>query len=325
MRTSGVLPAGLGWPMSIQEVVGEFNRRVEEGTPETFRVIPLGFEPLDGMLGGGLMAGDLLLVGGPPGEGKTTFCLQAARHIARSGRPALLVCFEHPEDYLFQRLLCMESGVAMARLQRLVRRSVEESPAPLRFQDILEDCPALRQGWGRITEYWENLRLVRGDPNKTTVKVLAEYAARLWAGATPVLFVDYLQKVPVPPRPGVRLSPEAHAGEVVRGLKDLALDLKMPLVAVVAADREALKRGWVHLQDLAGGPDLEYECDRALLFNRECRLRPGVGMDVMVWSLEKNRIGPTGMMRMRFHGASFVFEPQGEPVGQGDPLWEVML
>ena len=91
-RFDETLPAGLRWPLTIQDVVREFNEGVEEGTPEDYVFVPLGFSPLDEMLGGGLMVDDLLLVGGPPGDGKTSFCLQAARNVALTGRPALLVC-----------------------------------------------------------------------------------------------------------------------------------------------------------------------------------------------------------------------------------------
>ena len=61
----------------------------------------------------GLRAGELLLIGGAQGTGKTTMALQMARNIASGGQANVLyICFEHDEQYLLNRLIAMESALA---------------------------------------------------------------------------------------------------------------------------------------------------------------------------------------------------------------------
>ena len=74
------------------------------------RPIRTGFDALDYWTGNGLRQGELLLLGGAPGAGKTTLCLQMARNIAVSGQANVLyACYEHPPEYVLDRLLVQET------------------------------------------------------------------------------------------------------------------------------------------------------------------------------------------------------------------------
>ncbi len=74
------LPAGLGFPKTALEVSIEFDEYLRRGDRAAYQPIPTDFESLDALLEGGLHAESLMLVGGPPGVGKTIFVLQAAQH-----------------------------------------------------------------------------------------------------------------------------------------------------------------------------------------------------------------------------------------------------
>src|SRR5690349_14848468 len=90
-------------------VLVDMHEKSIDGRATTVQPVGLGFDPLDKVLGGGLRAGDLLLLGGAPGAGKTTFVLQAARNIAASGQgTCLYLCYEHDEEYLATRLITLE-------------------------------------------------------------------------------------------------------------------------------------------------------------------------------------------------------------------------
>ncbi len=74
------------------------------------RLWPTGFPLLDDAIGGGFRAGSLNLLGGPQGQGKTMFALQAARAAVKNGRSAVFFSYELEADALLQRLVAMEAG-----------------------------------------------------------------------------------------------------------------------------------------------------------------------------------------------------------------------
>ena len=97
-------------PRSASEVLQTLAAKVSSGNVEQYQPVPLGFTPLDKAIGGGLRAGELLLIGGAQGTGKTTMALQMARNIVLGGQASVLyVCFEHDEEYLLNRVIAMES------------------------------------------------------------------------------------------------------------------------------------------------------------------------------------------------------------------------
>ena len=108
------LEAGEGTlaPRSALDVLTNLNERIASGKVDEFMPIATGFVPLDKTIGGGLRPGELMLIGGAQGAGKTTMALQMARNMAASGQATVLyVCFEHEEEYLIQRLIAMESAL----------------------------------------------------------------------------------------------------------------------------------------------------------------------------------------------------------------------
>ena len=296
----------------------EFDTHVKSGKVAGYKSIPTGFEPLDTYFGSGLVPESLVLVGGPPGTGKTAFVLQVARNIAAAARDnktaACVVCFEHGEVYLYHRLLCMESvaegnsaGLTMDDIRRAALRNEFGEPG---LEALLETFHTAKEAWSRIVQYWERLFLSKGHPVKTTLNVLDTYLARLRSQyATVVLFVDYLQKIPVF-SPGIELTPERQIRTVTEGLKNLALAHCVPIVAVAAADAQGLKGECVRFEDLWGGSSVNYEPDVAMMLNP---VRQG-GNDV-VFSIGKNRLGPTGVeFRCLLRGQHFAFDPQGDAI-----------
>jgi predicted ATP-dependent serine protease len=75
--------------MSLAETLQAVEERLKTAADSDVRTISTGFPILDGVLGGGLHAGELLLLGGAPGVGKTIMALQFARNVARSGGNAV--------------------------------------------------------------------------------------------------------------------------------------------------------------------------------------------------------------------------------------------
>ena len=83
-----------------EENLSTFAERVDvvRGDLTEYVPIPTGFDPLDGMIGGGLRKTELILLGGAQGIGKTIATLQIARNIAmRKGQHAFYLSYEHTE------------------------------------------------------------------------------------------------------------------------------------------------------------------------------------------------------------------------------------
>jgi hypothetical protein len=323
-----VLPVGVPEPQTLGDVVNDLDRRLREGRLEDYLPIPTGFTPLDEYLGGGLHAEDLTLIGGMQNIGKTVAVLQMARNIASLGRAlAIVVCYEHSPLYLLHRLLCLESidptcsevpgGVTRDQISAAVVEGLQ-SGERVTFDWLLDRVPGAQVAWQSMSGYLEGLWLVLGDGLKTTVDVLGLYVElALERGYRDVvLFADYLQIVPVRPSlTGERYGDTQRISTVMKALKTTALQRHVPVVAVAAADEEALRQQRVHLENLWGPSLVQYEPDVALILNRGELLVGAERTRCVRWAIEKNRGGPSEVeMEMVLHGPYYAFNPVGRLV-----------
>ena len=221
-------------PRSALDVLVDLNDRITSGNLADYQPIPLGFTPLDKTIGGGLRAGELLLIGGAQGTGKTTMALQMARNVASGGQANVLyICFEHEEHYLLNRLVALESALA----------HLPHKTGAIKIQDVRKEIlgswvaegqgggdgpalasnPRLRPSLDRIGRYGQNLFLMRGTQTASTVenmRRLVQLHKELSGGRQLLVIVDYLQKVPMIPEPNTETE---KVTVVVNGLKDIAL------------------------------------------------------------------------------------------------------
>jgi replicative DNA helicase len=327
-------------PLTIAQVLRQADQQVTQGLMQDYVPQPLGFDQIDRVIGGGLMRGELILLGGAQGIGKTIFALQAARNLALNEKVyAFYVSYEHPEIHLLQRLLCMESidvtaqdlqhGLRMRDLRNIVltKRAGEGGRSQGLYQ-ILQGHSLARRSLQQIAEYANRLIVMKGNPISTSLQSLRGLANRLvrTCDGNVVLFVDYLQKVSVEPIKTVDENDKVTI--VVEGLKDLALSLNIPVFAVVAADREGLRAKRLHLHHLRGSSALDYECDIAIIMNNKYYIisKDHVAFDPykaesyrnwVVFTVEKNRAG-RGMTDLEFELRSeyFCFNPLGRVVEQ---------
>jgi len=323
-----ILPAGLEFPTSVREVTNRFDERLKSGKISVYRPIPTGFPDLDGTLGGGLQAEDLILVGGAQGTGKTTWILQVARNVARQGALAIVVCYEHTPLYLYLRLLAQESfdptNGANDSWPRITRDQVRDRIRALsgagqettRLDEVLQGIEGASQVLGRMGSYWEHLRFALGNSLRTSVDVLDTYVKQGFAEGYEqvVLIVDYLQKVHYQPPIGAPWPGTLERiGIVVQGLKDIALHHSVPVMAVAAADDEGLRQGKITLSSLWGPSLVQYECDVGIILNPGGRIDKD-GITSVDFSIEKNRSGPDAVViRLPLYGQYFRFGTEPVP------------
>lgn len=297
-------------PVSALQSLADMDEKVAAGELETMLPVPLGFDPLDEALGGGLRPRELLLLGGAQGVGKTTMAFQMARNIAASEEAnCLYVCYEHDEENLTQRLLAMESVEPYSsnfQLGLTVRDLTHQIMAGRRrggegLYDLLQSDPRSALALERVRHYGHRLFLLKGSSARTTLAALTSLveAHRVRSDERLVLFVDYLQKVPVVPEPPTE---DERVTKVVEGLKELAMSHEIPVVAVVASDREGLKAKRMRAHHFWGGSALAYEADIILMLADKYEAVARVHIefnphkaqsfrDWVVCSIEKNRSG----------------------------------
>jgi replicative DNA helicase len=323
-------------PRSALDVILDLNEKVSTGKVNQYQPVPLGFTPLDKTIGTGLRAGELLLIGGAQGTGKTTMALQMARNIASGGQANVLyICFEHDEEYLLNRLIAQESALA----------HLPHKTGAVKIQDVRKEIlgswvtegtggpqlagnPRLRPSLDRIARYGQNLFLLRGSQTSCTVENTRELVRKhkeLSDGRRLVVFVDYLQKVPMHPEPDTEAEKVTY---VVNGLKDIALSEEVPMISIVAADKEGLKASRLRNFHLRGSSAINYEADIILILNEKYHIVAKVNIefnpyqaqrfrDWVVVSVEKNRGGMDNVdLEFEKHFEFSCFDPNGRTVSE---------
>src|SRR5262245_44662245 len=289
-----------------------------------------GFRPLDEVLSGGVRPGEVLLVGGKPGVGKTVACLQWARNMARHGIVAVYLCYEHDPATLLTRLLACELGeVARAAgrqrdlaVEELLGRLRDVAAGVLTLREALDSDELLAEAERQFIAYADRLILFQGSGTGTNVPAIGDALSR-YTGEPVVLFVDYVQKVPVVP---VSAPESERVSRVIESLKELALEQDIGVVAVAAADQDGLSARRLHLHHFRGSTALAYEADGVVVLNEKLavvsrahaayaptRIEEFRGQ--VIFSVEKNRHGVSGIdVEFTKDFTHYRFDPKGTRV-----------
>lgn len=317
---------------SVQSVLKDAEARLAAGERAAGRVWASGFSILDTYLTGGFRAGELVLFGGPQGLGKTTWALQVARNVAERGGVALYFSFEHDTHTLLERLVAAEAGEILgvdALPVRRVREALELQDSSIAtLEQRLERTPGGAQAVEKVRSYAERLFIHRSSGSITDLDEIRRTAKRVHetTGDRPVIIVDYLQKVPVIDGPDLEAE---RVTKIVEGLKDLALELEVPVMAIVAAEKEGLVAGKrLRVAHLRGSSALAYEADIVLILNDKFDIvarhhliyNTGNAERFRGWAvltIEKNRSGLDRIeleFRKRFEQGRF--DTDGQPVAE---------
>ncbi len=250
--------------------------------------ITTGLRELDEILGGWHNS-DLTIIGGRPAMGKTAFMLGLAEAAAGAGHRVGVISAEQPAAQIGIRRAAMASGVSATAIR----------------SGAIED-----EDWVKISNGIKHARdrdVWIYDRSAVTLDELVG-VARKWkhTHGIEVLYVDYAQRITVP-----RADRITEVSLVARGLKNLARDLQIPVVAlaqvVKGVDTRNDKRPTAG--DLANSDELTREADQILMLYRDevyNRESPDKGLAEVL--IEKNRHGPTGYKKFRFRAETLAFE-----------------
>ena len=231
----------------------------------------------------GLHPGELIIVAGRPGMGKTTLAVNFAVHAAvRQGQPVAIFSLEMPENQLVQRILASEAQVDAQKL-----RTGEFS----------------QSDWHRIDEQAARLyqtRLYLDGSSSLTASQIASKSRRLKhrLGKLSLIVVDYLQLMEAPSM-GRDSSRAEDVATMSRSLKQLAKELSLPVVALAQLSRDVEKKARKPiLSDLRESGAIEQDADLVLFIHRD----EGEGNEDKPTELiiGKQRSGPVGTVEVLF-------------------------
>jgi len=289
---------------SVHNVLAQTDERLKAGQAAGAKLWLSGFTALDKALSGGFRSGELVLLGGAQGTGKTTFAMQVMRNLTATGHSAVYFGFDHDNHTLIERLVAMEAAEIAGPIGVPLKSVREAFEARHRREPNMEGRLAGTEGGVEavqaIREYGQRLHLHRSKAADTDVEAMRQVIVQIRedTGQTPFVVVDSLQKVHYE-GPTV-LTEDDRVTNVVEALKDLTLELAVPILAVVAGGPSSGKR--LRIQDLRGSSALVVPADVVLILNEKFDVvaRHHLVYNLasaerfrlwMVLSIEKNRNG----------------------------------
>jgi replicative DNA helicase len=242
----------------------------------------------------GFQSGDLVIIGGRPGMGKTAFALNIAQHVGvELKEPVAIFSLEMSKEQLVLRMLCAEGMVDSLR----VRTGIMSK----------QDWPKLTSAAGRLAE----APIFIDDSSALTVLEIRAKARRLKREhkGLSLVVVDYLQLMRGRGSFDIR---EQEIADISRSLKALAKELKVPVIALSQLNRAVEHRGdrKPTLADLRESGAIEQDADVIIFLYRDGDQNKNDQSSKTVIKIEvaKQRNGPTGLVTLTFlsHSTKFV-------------------
>jgi replicative DNA helicase len=259
------------------------------------RGIPTGFKALDDILGG-FQSSDLIILAARPSVGKTAFALDVARRVASApiGAPVGVFSLEMSADQLVDRIVAAQSKVDAS----VIRKGVRSQTGAWR-DDIFKNISTALDELSRAPIFID-------DQAGNTIMRMRSAARKLKIEkGLKLLVVDYLQLMA--PSGGRNDNMNQVVTEISRGLKHLARELQIPVIALSQLSRGIETRGGKpKLSDLRDSGSIEQDADLVMFIHQEedgIRDENGKMREVQRKQLiiAKHRNGPLGEVTMDYH------------------------
>jgi replicative DNA helicase len=271
---------------------------------EELRGVRTGFHKLDNKLAG-FQKSDLIILAGRPSTGKTAFALDIIRQSAlQHSTPICIFSLEMSAQQLVDRMLSAESRVDSWKIRTGAKNITDDE-----FSQIRDALARLSKAPIFIDDQAGN-NIIK--MRSTARRIKSEHGLGL-------IVVDYLQLM-APSRASDNMVQQVT--EISRGLKQLARELDVPVLALSQLSRAVEQRGGKpRLSDLRDSGSIEQDADVVMFIHRE-QNDDGAGKKQTTEILiEKHRNGPTGKIDLYFDSEKTTFldleENVSVPAGMG--------
>ena len=277
--------------ISLETILAESFDRLDDlhKDKNKIRGVSTGFRDMDNLLAG-LQRSDLFILAGRPSMGKTAFVLNLAHNVATIAKqPVLIFSLEMGKEQLVDRLLSMESGVDAWALrtgnlsdtdfERIGHAMGTLSEAPI----FIDDTPGITVGDLRTK--------ARREAHKQPLGLI---------------IIDYLQLMSGGSKFSGSDNRTQEVSEISRGLKSVARELNVPIIALSQLSRSVENRNpqIPQLADLRESGSIEQDADVVAFIYREEYYNPETERKGITSILvKKHRNGPTGDVELFFDKA----------------------
>ncbi len=274
--------------MPIKRILGQAFDRLDDlhKNKGEMRGVPTGFADLD-MLLSGLQKSDLVILAARPSVGKTSLALDIARHVGTmSNIPVGIFSLEMSADQLVDRMIAAEANIDLWRLRT---GNLQE-----------DDFAKINETMGRLSE----APIFIDDTSTANIMEMRTMARRLQAEHDlGLIIIDYLQLM----EGRNNENRVQEISEISRGLKTLAKELNIPILALSQLSRAVESRPDQRpkLSDLRESGSIEQDADVVMFIYREDRVDPETeNKGIAEIIVAKHRNGPVGVKQLYFHEES---------------------
>lgn len=269
--------------------------------------VDTGFSDLN-MLTNGLQRSDLIILAARPGFGKTSLGMGIGYNAAKTGKAVAVFSLEMGKEQLGMRLLSLEAGISSNRLR-----------AGWIDEDEMKRLARSRDRLGELSIHIDD---TAGAPISSITSKLRRLRARI-RRPIDLVIVDYLQLMEDESEQAARgENRNQEISKISRGLKKIARDFNVPVLALAQLSRDVEKRQnkVPQLSDLRDSGAIEQDADIVMFIYRDEMYDPkserkGIA-DVII---AKQRNGPVGTVSLGFNGALTKFSNEIEtPTEEGD-------
>lgn len=290
LRMQQLVDRESGEPLDLQSILGEvlleIDKRGEHGGG--IAGLSTGFDAFD-TLTGGFTGGQLIIIAARPSVGKTVFGLNIATHAAKQGHTVLFFSLELTRYEIGHRILSSEADISVSTMRDGTTNEIQ---------------------WQKMTEFMGEagkLLLLIDDKPAIPVGYIRAKARRIQRKqGLGLIVVDYLGLMK-----GVGDNRTQEIGSISRGLKALAKELNVPIIAMAQLNRgvESRQEKLPMASDLRDSGEVEQDADIiAMIHREELYDKSHEWQGVAELLIRKNRNGQTGEVLLNFNGSLMRFE-----------------